>query len=194
MILKADASSIASSLTYIFNHALISSQFPCEWKVARPLPLFKKGARNLAENYRPISILPSISKLMERIMYDQLYEYLNENSLLSDHQFGFRKFHLTASALLDCTNSWYMNTDRKMFNLVVFLDLKKAFDTLNHDILVRKLELYGITGNALSMIKSYSTDREQKCQLGDVITSESRVTCGIPQGSTLDPLLFLLYI
>ena len=81
-----------------------------------------------------------------------------------------------------------------MFNLVVFLDLKKAFDNVNHDILVRKLELYGITGNALSMIKSYLIDRKQKCQLGDVIISESRVTCGIPQGSILGPLLFLLHI
>ena len=127
-------------------------------------------------------------------MYDQLYEYLNENSLLSHHQFSFRKFHSNASALLDCTNSLYMNMDRKMFNLVVFLDLKKAFDTVNHDILVRKLELFGITGNALSMIKYFLTDRKQKCQLGDVITSESSVTCGIPQGSILGPLLFVLYI
>jgi hypothetical protein len=135
--LKAAACSIASSLTYIFNHALISSHFPSEWKVARLLPLFKKGPRNLSENYRPISILPSISKLTKRIIYDQLYEYPNDNSLLSDRQFGFRKFHSTASALLYCTNSWYMNMDRKMFNLVVFLDLRKAFDTVNHDILVR---------------------------------------------------------
>ena len=124
-ILKAAACSIASSLTYIFNHALISCHFPSEWKVARLLPLFKKGPRNFAENYRPISILPSISKIMERIMYDQLY---------------------------------------------------------------------GISGNALSMIKSYLTDCKQKCQLGDVITSESRATCGIPQGSILGPLLFLFYI
>ena len=131
---------------------------------------------------------------MERIMYDQIYEYLDENSILSENQFGFRKSYSTASALLDCTNSWYVNMDCKMFNLVVLLDLKKAFDTVNHDILVQKLQLYGITGNALAMIQSYLSDRKQKCQLGDVMSSERHVTCAIPQGSILGPLLFLLYI
>jgi hypothetical protein len=127
-------------------------------------------------------------------MYDQIYEYLNDNLILSEHQFGFRKSHSTASALLDCTNSCYVNMDRKMFNLVVLLDLKKAFDTVNHDILVRKLELYGINGSALTMIQSYLSDRKQKCQLGDVMSSERHVTCGYSTGihpwSTSLPLIY----
>ena len=117
-ILKVAANTIAPSLTHIFNHGLISNCFPYEWKMARLVPIHKKGPRNLTENYRPISILPAISKIMERIMYDQIYQYLSDNSLLSEHQFGFRKFHSTASALLDSTNSWYVNMDRKKFNLV----------------------------------------------------------------------------
>ena len=183
---------IALSLTHIFNHAIITDCFPYEWKAARLLPLHKKGPRDLPENYRPISILPAISKVMERIMYDQIYEYLHENSIVSENQFGLRKSYSTASALFDCTNSWYVNMDRKMFNLVVLIDLRKAFDTVNHDILAQKL--YGITGNALAMIQSYLSDGKQKCQLGDVISSERHVTCGIPQRSILGPLLFLLYI
>ena len=181
-------------MLYTFNHGLISNCFPYEWKMARLVPIHKKGPRNLTENYRPISILPAISKIMERIMYDQIYQYLSDNSLLSEHQFGFRKFHSTASALLDSTNSWYVNMDRKKFNLVVLLDLKKAFDTIDHGILLSKLELYGITGSALSMIRSYLSDRNKKCQLGDLVSTERRVTCGIPQGSILGPLFFLVYI
>ena len=102
------------------------ASFPDEWKIARVIPLFKSGHRNMPENYRPISILPAISKIMEQILYNQLYNYLTEYGLLSSAQFGFRKSHSTATALLDCTNEWYMNIDKKMFNLVVFIDLKKS--------------------------------------------------------------------
>ena len=193
-ILKVAANSIAPSLTHIFNHGLISNCFPDEWKMARLVPIHKKGPRDLIENYRPISILPVISKIMERILYEQIYQYLSDNSLLTEYQYGFRTMHSTVSALLDSTNSWYVNMDRKMFNLVVLLDLKKAFDTIDHSILLSKLELYGITGNALSMIRSYSSGRNQKCQLGDKMSTARRIECGIPQGSILGPLFFLIYI
>ena len=126
--------------------------------------------------------------------HDQIYQYLSDNSLLSEHQFGFRKLHSTTSALLDSTNSWYVDMHRKMFNLVVLLDLKKAFDIIDHSILLNKLELYGITGSALSIVRSYLSDRSQTCQLGDKMSTSRRVECGIPQGLILGPVFFLIYI
>ena len=143
-IIELAAPVISDSLTLIFNQCMTLSCFPDEWKTAKVVPLYKNGQRNIPGNYRPISILPAISKIMERILYNQLYSYLTKFELLSDSQYGFRKFHSTASALLDCTNDWYVNLDRKMFNLVVLMDLKKTFDTVDHQILLRKLELYGI--------------------------------------------------
>ena len=193
-IIKIAAPAISDSLTFIFNQALTLSSFPNEWKMARVIPLYKNGQRNIPGNYRPISVLPAISKIMERIMYDQLYNYLTKFELLSDSQFGFRKSHSTATALLDCTNDWYMNLDRKMFNLVVLIDLKKAFDTVDHQILLRKLELYGIKGEALTLLKSYLTNRNQKCQIKNSFSTERLIKCGVPQGSILGPLFFLLYI
>ena len=193
-IIKIAAPAISDSLTFIFNQAITLSSFPNEWKMARVIPLYKNGQRNIPGNYRPISVLPAISKIMERIMYDQLYNYLTKFELLSDSQFGFRKSHSTATALLDCTNDWYMNLDRKMFNLVVLIDLKKAFDTVDHQILLRKLELYGIKGEALTLLKSYLTNRNQKCQIKNSFSTERLIKCGVPQGSILGPLFFLLYI
>ena len=177
---------------YIFNNSILTCCFPFDWKMARLLPVYKKGPRSLPENYRPISILPAVSKLMERIIYDQLYRYFNANSILSKQQFGFRDFHSTASALLDRANSWYVNMDRKLYNLVVFLDLKKACDTVNQEILLRKLELYGVTGCTLALIQSYLSDHTQKCQLVDKMSSERNVKCGIPQGSIRGRLLFVI--
>ena len=193
-IIKIAAPVIADSLTYIFNQVITQSSFPDEWKMARVTPIFKNGQRNLPENYRPISVLPVISKIMERILYDQLYNYLTKFKILSDCQFGFRKSHSTTTALLDCTNEWYVNLDKKLFNLVVLIDLKKAFDTVDHQILLRKLELCGIKGQALTLFKSYLTNRNQICQIKNFISSDRPTRCGVPQGSILGPLFFLLYI
>jgi retron-type reverse transcriptase len=187
-ILKLASPVISVTLTYIFNQSITLFSFPDEWKVARVLPLYKRGHRNIPGNYRPISILTVISKIMERLLYDQLYDYLTKNEIISDDQFGFRKFHSTATSLLDSTNSWYVNMDRKMFNLVVFIDLKKAFDTVDHEILLEKMQIYGIKDKAHLLLRSYLTDRTQKCQVNGVVSSEHKLKCGVSQGSILGPL------
>ena len=193
-VLKLSAPVISQSLTKIFNASIASQTFPSEWKIARIIPLHKKGPRDMLDNYRPISILPVISKIYEKILYEQLIEYLVTENILSDHQFGFRRQHSTASALLDSTNEWYMNMDRGLFNLVVFLDLKKAFDTVNHEILLAKLMAYGVKGSSLNLISSYLKDRKQTCMVNGSYSNQGRISCGIPQGSILGPLFFLLYI
>jgi hypothetical protein len=113
----------------------------------------------MLNNYRPISILPIVSKVFEKVLYGQLYDYFVVNILLSQNQFGFRQFHSTASALLDSTNEWFINMVRGQFNIVVFLDLQKAFDTINHNILIKKLDLYGLQKPALNLLGSYLENR-----------------------------------
>ena len=124
-ILKIAAPVIAQSLTNLFNYSIQTEIFPTEWKVAKIIPLHKSGPKNLADNYRPISISLAISKIFEKILHKQLFAYLNNNNLISKHQFGFRPMHSTADALLHSTNEWYRNMDDGMLNIAVYLDLKK---------------------------------------------------------------------
>ena len=193
-VLRAAASAIAPSLTEIFNMSIDSNPFPSDWKTARVIPLFKNGQRSVLDNYRPISILPVVSKIMERLLYNQISDYFTKKQLLSKHQFGFRPLHSTTTTLLDCTNEWYVNMDRGLYNLVVLLNLKKAFDTVNHGILLHKLQLYGFETRALNFMRDYLTNRTQRCQLKGLFSDRKEVTCGIPQGSILGPLLFIIYI
>ena len=126
-----------------------------------------------------------MAKIFEKIVYDQLYNYLNENNLLTSCQSGFRSLHSTLTALIETTNNWSVNVDDGLLNGVGFIDLQKAFDTIDHSILVRKLRNYGIDQTSLSWFKSYLSDRTQKCSVNGHLSNAASVPCGVPQGSNL---------
>ena len=193
-LLRECADLVASSLCAIFNRSIVSGVFPTEWKSTKVIPLFKQGERSDLNNYRPISIIPVVAKVFERIVYNQFYEYLTVNNLISCNQSGFRSLHSTATALLEATDNWAFNIDKGNVNAVIFLDLKKAFDTVDHSILLSKLKAYGVGSNSFNWFKSYLDNRMQKCFVNGSLSDSQPLICGIPQGTILGPLLFLLYI
>ena len=193
-LVKDSAEVICPTLTKIFNRSLQQGIFPEDLKNAFVSPIYKNGDKSDCSNYRPISILSTIAKVLEKTVYNQLISYLNENNILSNSQFGFRKQHSTTTSLLNATNNWLLNIDKGLINGVLFLDLRKAFDTVDHKILIEKLKLYGITGVALKWFISYLEKRYQSCKVNNVKSSRKLIECGVPQGSNLGPLLFLLYV
>ena len=143
----------------MISKSLHSGTFPDDWKCARVTPLFKQGEASDLNNYRPISVISVIAKVFERIVYDQLYNCLSNEDIISTHQSGFRSLHSTVTALLEATDNWAFNIDRGNVNAVVFLDLKKAFDTVDQDILLSKMNLEGIQGIALDWFLTNRTQR-----------------------------------
>ena len=145
-------------------------------------------------NYRPISVLSIFARIMEKILHDQLIDYFKEKKMLKKNQHAFRKLHSTITSLVQSTDEWLNNIDSQKVNMTMFLDLKKAFDTVDHKILLEKLSKYGVQGKVISWFRSYLTERKQFCKINNECSKPLGVTCGIPQGSCLGPLLFIIYL
>ena len=181
-LLKSIKHEISLPLTIIINQSLSTGVFPEALKIEKVKPLYKKGDKLCINNYRPISLLPTISKVFERVLHTQLYDYFNTNKLLSEQQYGFRTQHSTELAAIKLVDNIILNLDdRKHVKTptALFLDLSKAFDTLNFDILLHKLQFYGIVGVAYNLIKSYLTSRYQYVQFENVDSKLLEIKTGI---------------
>ena len=193
-ILKENSDSLSFPISLIFNNVLLHGQYPDILKIACVTALFKAGDKLNPNNYRPISSLPLLNKVFEKLIHRRLTSFLESHEVFTENQYGFRKNMSTNDAVNNLLNYIYKAMDDKEYLGAVFIDLSKAFDTVPHNLLLEKLEHYGIRGNALNLIKSYLSDRKQFVSLNGIRSSMQDIKIGVPQGSVLGPLLFLIYI
>ena len=193
-VLKDNKNILSSPISQLINQSFDEGMFPDLCKIAEVIPVHKKGDSTTASNYRPISLLSVFSKIFEKCMYTRLYEFLEKHQLIYNRQFGFRAHHSTSHALCSLIELIKTYLDDGNFVCGIFIDLQKAFDTVDHEILMQKLWHYGIRGTAHEWLKSFLTKRKQYVCLNGFKSQCGEIKCGVPQGSTLGPLLFLIYI
>ena len=192
--LKQIANIIIPVLTLTVNQSIATGIFPDRMKMAKVIPIYKKNDESLFENYRPVSVLPSISKVFERVIHTQLTKFMIKEDLLYPHQYGFRESHSTELAALEFIDKITKIMDSGETPVAIYIDLSKAFDTIDHGILLNKLHYYGIRHKALNLIKSYLSNRSQYTKVNECSSNPLDIATGVPQGSILGPLLFIIYI
>ena len=185
---------LTEPLRLLINLTFTEGKFPAILKMGKIFPVHKKGSKTELTNYRPISLLSNISKIIEKMVHDRLYIFFEQNKAFYNYQFGFRNNHSTNHALIEIIEQIRNACNRNLYIYGVYLDLQKAFDTVNHEILLEKLKYYGIKETSHNWFKSYLCERLQYTQIKDSESSRKAVSHGVPQGSVLGPLLFILFI
>ena len=193
-LLKLAAPFISDSLMYICNQSILNSTFPDKWKEGKVRPLYKNGPKDDTNNYRPISILPVISKMLEKHVHDSLMTYLTSHKLLHSTQSGFRPNHSCETALLQMVNKFLEAINSSQIIGMVMVDFRKAFDLVDHTLLLKKLRHYKLSDKTINWFSSYLLGRKQKVVINNIESRMENVLCGVPQGSILGPLLFLMFI
>lgn len=193
-LLKLGAHSLSKYLCLLFNKSIDEGCLPPDWKKAHIVPIHKSGPRNLVSNYRPVSLISKICKLMEHVLFSSIMKHLNENSLLNNCQHGFRSGLSCVTQLTELTHDLSSALDRGDTIDCIFLHFQKAFDVVHHDALIEKLSWYCIDSSVISWIKNYLQFRYLGVIINGEKSGEADVTSGVPQGSILGPLLFLIYV
>ena len=195
-LLKETIENILEPMTHIINQSIATGIVPKEMKIAKVIPIYKSADPSILKNYRPISLLPAFSKLLEKIMYDKLLNFLTAKNVLYKHQYGFRSKHSTIHPIIHLLNHCASSASKPdpEFTLAVLCDLSKAFDVIDHDILLTKLRNYGVRGIANDWFRSYLSDRKQFVEINGIKSKMVPIQIGVPQGSILGPLLYLIYV
>ena len=194
VVIKHCSPIISPTLCSFFNRYMEYGEFPQILKVGRISPIYKKDAKDNIKNYRPISTLPIFGKIFEKILYSRIYDFVTSKNIISETQFGFCKLHSTSYAIHHSVNFIKKSHSNSNHVIGIFIDLSKAFDTIDHRTLLCKLYNYGMRGTPHDLIKSYLSNRKQYVKIGTQESEKVIVKYGVPQGSVLGPLLFLLYI